>query len=145
MSGQPERMAPLSAAGPTADGRRKPDVCAPGTNLVGPRSSVATGRGWGLASPAPHYVVDGGTSAAVAAAAGATLERGPTRLVPGAHTSGLRRPSAGQQPRAGLAGPGCPDAGSSRSRASAKRRPSAGSAPRSRDPVGGRPLGGPHQ
>ncbi|QKE85046.1 S8 family serine peptidase [Arthrobacter sp. NEB 688] len=70
-SGQPDRMAPLSASGPTQDGRRKPDLCAPGTNLVGPRSTVATGRGWGLASPAPHYVVDGGTSAAVAAAAGA--------------------------------------------------------------------------
>ncbi len=69
-SGEPDRIAPLSAVGPTRDGRRKPDLCAPGTNLVGPRSTVAVGRGWGLASPAPHYVVDGGTSAAVAAAAG---------------------------------------------------------------------------
>lgn len=72
VAGQPDRMALLSAVGPTADGRTKPDVCAPGTCLVGPRSSVASGRGWGLADPLPHYVIDGGTSAAVAVAAGFT-------------------------------------------------------------------------
>ena len=86
VSGQPDRMAPLSAAGPTTDGRRKPDLCAPGTNLVGPRSTVGTGRGWGFASPAPHYIVDGGTSAAVAAAAGAlTLVRQGWRRHRGGH------------------------------------------------------------
>ncbi len=69
--GQPDRMAPLSSAGPTADGRTKPDLCAPGTCLVGPRSARAVGRGWGLADPTPNYVVDGGTSAAVAVAGGA--------------------------------------------------------------------------
>jgi serine protease AprX len=70
--GQPDRMALLSSAGPTSDGRVKPDVSAPGTCLVGPRAMKATGRGWGLADPLPSYVVDGGTSAAVAVAGGAT-------------------------------------------------------------------------
>jgi hypothetical protein len=70
VAGQPDRIALLSSAGPTADGRIKPDVCAPGTDIVGPRSSVATGTGWGLVDPAPHYMADGGTSVAVAVAGG---------------------------------------------------------------------------
>jgi hypothetical protein len=70
--GQPERMALLSSAGPTSDGRTKPDLSAPGTCLVGPRVMNASGRGWGLADPLPSYIVDGGTSAAVAVAGGAT-------------------------------------------------------------------------
>ena len=70
--GQPERMALLSSAGPTSDGRTKPDLSAPGTCLVGPRVMHASGRGWGLADPVPAYIVDGGTSAAVAVAGGAT-------------------------------------------------------------------------
>lgn len=70
--GQPERMALLSSAGPTSDGRTKPDLSAPGTCLVGPRVMHASGRGWGLADPLPSYIVDGGTSAAVAVAGGAT-------------------------------------------------------------------------
>ena len=69
--GRPDRMALLSSAGPTSDGRTKPDVSAPGTCLVGPRAMNAVGRGWGLADPLPSYVVDGGTSAAVAVAGGA--------------------------------------------------------------------------
>jgi hypothetical protein len=68
--GQPDRMAMLSSAGPTSDGRIKPDICAPGTDVVGPRSSQANGRGWGLVSPSPHYMADGGTSVAVAVAGG---------------------------------------------------------------------------
>jgi subtilisin family serine protease len=70
VAGQPDRMALLSSAGPTADGRIKPDVCAPGTDIVGPRSSLATGKGWGLVDPAPFYMTWGGTSAAVAVAGG---------------------------------------------------------------------------
>jgi hypothetical protein len=72
VAGQSDRIAPLSSAGPTNDGRIKPDVCAPGTDIVGTRSSLATGRGWGLVDPAPHYMVDGGTSVAVAVAGGCT-------------------------------------------------------------------------
>lgn len=70
VAGQPDRIALLSSAGPTSDGRIKPDVCAPGTDIVGPRSTLASGRGWGLVDPAPHYMVDGGTSVAVAVAGG---------------------------------------------------------------------------
>jgi len=71
VAGQPDRMALLSSAGPTTDGRIKPDVCAPGTDIVGPRSSQATGTGWGLVSPSPHYMADGGTSPATAVTGGA--------------------------------------------------------------------------
>lgn len=70
VAGQNDRIAPLSSVGPTNDGRIKPDVCAPGTDIVGPRSTLAGGRGWGLVDPAPHYMVDGGTSVAVAVAGG---------------------------------------------------------------------------
>jgi subtilisin family serine protease len=71
VSGEPDRIACFSSAGPTADGRIKPDLCAPGTNIVGPRSRAGTGRGWGLASPLSLYMYDGGTSAANGTAGGA--------------------------------------------------------------------------
>ena len=71
VSGEPDRIAPFSAAGPTADGRVKPDLCAPGTNLVGARSQACSGRGWGLADPMPLYMYDGGTSLAAPLVTGA--------------------------------------------------------------------------
>lgn len=70
ISGEPDRIALFSCAGPTQDGRIKPDVCAPGTNVVGPRSQATSAKGWGLASPLPHYMYDGGTSAATGVAGG---------------------------------------------------------------------------
>lgn len=70
VSGEPDRLALLTSAGPTTDGRRKPDVCAPGTNVVGLRSSVSPNTGWGIAEPQPHYCYRGGTSVAVAVAGG---------------------------------------------------------------------------
>ncbi len=70
LSGEPDRIALFSCAGPTKDGRMKPDVCAPGTNIVGPRSQATSAKGWGLASPLPHYMYDGGTSAATGVAGG---------------------------------------------------------------------------
>ena len=72
ISGEPDRIACFSSTGPTADGRTKPDLCAPGTNLAAPRSRVCNGRGWGLASPLPHYMYDGGTSSATGHAGGLT-------------------------------------------------------------------------
>ncbi|HYR10885.1 MAG TPA: S8 family serine peptidase, partial [Longimicrobium sp.] len=66
--GEPDRLALLSSAGPSADGRVKPDVCAPGTSLVAPRSSVCRQTGWGTA--APGYMYNGGTSMAVGVAGG---------------------------------------------------------------------------
>ncbi len=70
VSGEPDRIALFSCTGPTEDGRIKPDLCAPGTNIVGPRSQATAARGWGLASPMPHYMYDGGTSAATGIAGG---------------------------------------------------------------------------
>lgn len=71
VSGQPERLALLSSCGPTLDGRIKPDLCAPGTNLAATRSTATAARGWGLASPLPWYQYLGGTSMATGVVAGA--------------------------------------------------------------------------
>jgi subtilisin family serine protease len=69
VSGEPDRLSLSSSTGPTADGRIKPDLCAPGTNLCAPRSSVCQGQGWGVASN-PAYLYNGGTSMAVGVAGG---------------------------------------------------------------------------
>jgi serine protease AprX len=71
ISGEPTRIAPISSAGPTADGRIKPDLCAPGINLPSTRSRATGAQGWGLADPIPHYMYDGGTSMAAPVVAGA--------------------------------------------------------------------------
>lgn len=71
VSGEPDRIAPFSSCGPTRDGRVKPDLCAPGTNLVSTRSRVTPYTGWGLADPLPLYMYDGGTSMAAPVVAGA--------------------------------------------------------------------------
>ncbi|MDJ0807601.1 MAG: S8 family serine peptidase [Gammaproteobacteria bacterium] len=70
VSGQPQRIAMISSTGPSRDGRIKPDLCAPGTNLPAPRSQATSARGWGLASPLPHYMYLGGTSMATAVVGG---------------------------------------------------------------------------
>lgn len=70
VSGQPNRVAYFSSAGPTADGRIKPDLCVPGTNIAGPRSQACNATGWGLADPLPWYMYDGGTSTANGIAGG---------------------------------------------------------------------------
>jgi subtilisin family serine protease len=72
ISGNPERMALFSACGPTRDQRIKPDVCAPGTKLAAPRSSLLslTRKGWGLANPLPYYMYNVGTSMSVGVAGG---------------------------------------------------------------------------
>lgn len=71
VSGNSERLALLSSCGPTLDGRIKPELCAPGTNLAAPRSTVTSARGWGLANPLPWYQYLGGTSMATGVVAGA--------------------------------------------------------------------------
>ena len=70
ISGEPEHIALISSAGPTIDGRIKPDLCAPGTNLPAPRSQASKSRGWGLANPYPYYMYNGGTSMATGTAGG---------------------------------------------------------------------------
>ncbi|MBN1357656.1 S8 family serine peptidase [Candidatus Bathyarchaeota archaeon] len=73
-SDDPEGLAAFSSRGPTDDGRVKPDVVAPGTNILSTRSSVATGEGWGLLDIAdplrPFYMYFGGTSMATPLTAG---------------------------------------------------------------------------
>ena len=71
VSGDPARLALLSSCGPTLDGRIKPELCAPGTNLAAARSTATSARGWGLANPLPWYQYLGGTSMATGVVAGA--------------------------------------------------------------------------
>ena len=74
VSDDPEGMAAFSSRGPTDDGRVKPDVVAPGTNILSVRSSVAAGTGWGLLPAGdpnqPYYMYMGGTSMATPITAG---------------------------------------------------------------------------
>jgi len=73
-SNNPEGMVAFSSRGPCDDGRIKPDVVAPGTNILSVRSSVASGHGWGLLPAAdpnqPFYMYMGGTSMATPITAG---------------------------------------------------------------------------
>jgi subtilisin family serine protease len=67
-------IAAFSSRGPTRDGRIKPDVVAPGTNILSTRSSVlASGGlpGWGAWSASNRYMFNGGTSMSTPLVAGA--------------------------------------------------------------------------
>lgn len=74
VSNDPEGMAAFSSRGPTDDGRIKPDVVAPGTNILSVRSSVASETGWGLLplgdARRNFYMFMGGTSMATPITAG---------------------------------------------------------------------------
>ncbi|MGZ4846273.1 MAG: S8 family serine peptidase [Halobacteriota archaeon] len=75
ISDNPEGMVAFSSRGPTADGRVKPDVVAPGTNILSVRSQVCTEPDWGPLTPesdpaAPFYKWMGGTSMATPLVAG---------------------------------------------------------------------------
>ena len=63
-SDNPSAMASTSSKGPMADGRIKPDVCAPGTFILSTRSSKTAGTGKGLCPTNSHYMFDSGTSMA---------------------------------------------------------------------------------
>ncbi len=70
-----QEMAAFSSRGPTNDGRLKPDVVAPGTNILSTRSRYISGNGWGAYSNT-NYMYDGGTSMSNPLIAGAaTLVR----------------------------------------------------------------------
>ncbi|MBN1872995.1 MAG: S8 family serine peptidase [Anaerolineae bacterium] len=69
LSDNREELAGFSSRGPTADGRIKPDVVAPGTNIVSVRSSMASGTGWGIYDA--DYIFMGGTSMAAPLVTGA--------------------------------------------------------------------------
>ncbi len=76
VSDKADGMAPFSSRGPADDGRIKPDVVAPGTNVLSTRSSLAEPDSlWGEVKPATHplrgkYVWSGGTSMATPLVAG---------------------------------------------------------------------------
>ncbi len=74
VSNNPMHMAAISSTGPTDDGRIKPDLVAPGTDIISTKATWAAGSGWG-SHPNPTYsstyMYNGGTSMSSALAAGA--------------------------------------------------------------------------
>ncbi|MFQ5594860.1 MAG: S8 family serine peptidase [Anaerolineae bacterium] len=68
-------MAAFSSRGPTDDGRIKPDIVAPGTNIVSARSHdpgfETEFESWGVYEGNTNYVYNGGTSMATPLVAGA--------------------------------------------------------------------------
>ena len=70
VSGDAEALAGFSSRGPCTDRRIKPDVVAPGTDILSAKSSRAPlHRFWGP-GPTPHYAFMGGTSMAAPLVAG---------------------------------------------------------------------------
>jgi hypothetical protein len=65
-------MAAFSSRGPTVDGRFKPDIVAPATNIISTRSSKASLDGWGLCSN-QYYLYMGGTSMATPIVSGTAV------------------------------------------------------------------------
>lgn len=65
ISGNDQEMAGFSSRGPSDDRRIKPDIVAPGTDILSARSAAApTHRFWDLEPLEPHYAYMGGTSMA---------------------------------------------------------------------------------
>jgi hypothetical protein len=72
VSNNPDGMAAFSSRGPCLDGRIKPDIVAPGTNIISTRSSAATETLWGSGGlSTTYYTFSGGTSMATPLTAGA--------------------------------------------------------------------------
>lgn len=70
ISDNPNGMVAWSGRGPCSDGRIKPDICAPGTNIVSARSHSALTQPWWVAYDA-NYAYWGGTSMSTPMVAGA--------------------------------------------------------------------------
>ena len=64
-------IAAFSGRGPCDDGRIKPDIVAPGTDIISTRSRASTNVGWGVVSANTNYLYMGGTSMATPLTAGA--------------------------------------------------------------------------
>ncbi|MBP6962944.1 MAG: S8 family serine peptidase [Armatimonadetes bacterium] len=114
ISDNAQGMASWSSRGPCVDGRIKPDICAPGTNILSARTHAVPGvTGWMLYNP--DYIFWGGTSMSTPMVAGtaalvrqhyienrgvtpsaalikATLLNGATDLTPGQHASPMEVP-----------------------------------------------------
>jgi len=74
--GSPQGMVAFSSRGPAMDGRIKPDLVAPGSDIISVRSSASADTGWGVLASNTNYCFLGGTSMATPLAAGAgTLVR----------------------------------------------------------------------
>ena len=73
MADNPDQVVPFSSRGPTADGRMKPDVIAPGTWILSTKSTMLspTATGWSPFPPSSRYFYMGGTSMATPLTAGA--------------------------------------------------------------------------
>jgi len=106
--GTNQGMAGFSSRGPTDDGRIKPDIMAPGTDIVSCKSRVhGVGNGWG-ANANTNYVFMGGTSMACPLTAGAAalvrqfyadyrnMPRPSAALVKGTMINGARSITPGQ-------------------------------------------------
>ena len=66
------QIAYFSSRGPTADGRIKPEICAPGTYILSTRSTQCSGDGFWAENPDnPNYAFNGGTSMSCPLVAGA--------------------------------------------------------------------------
>jgi uncharacterized repeat protein (TIGR01451 family) len=71
-SDNPDGMAAFSSRGPTDDGRVKPDLVAPGVNIVSNRShALNAGVLWGVHETNSNYVYSGGSSMSTPLVAGA--------------------------------------------------------------------------
>lgn len=64
-------LAAFSSRGPCDDGRIKPDIVAPGTDIISTRSKFSSDTGWGTVSGNTNYIYMGGTSMATPLMAGA--------------------------------------------------------------------------
>jgi hypothetical protein len=67
----PQGIVAFSSRGPTLDGRFKPDIVAPGTDIISVRSRASDDTGWGLNSANTNYIYMGGTSMATPLTSGA--------------------------------------------------------------------------
>lgn len=63
-------LAAFSSRGPTDDLRIKPDIVAPGTNILSARSTKTSSTGWGTFSGNSNYIFMGGTSMSTPITAG---------------------------------------------------------------------------